>query len=44
MLLNITTLNNIVYEIIEQKKNNKDTKQTKSNTEDEDIWGEAKRK
>lgn len=26
MLLNITTLNNIVYEIIEQKKTNKQTK------------------
>lgn len=32
-----------MYEIIEQKKN-KNTKQTKSNTEDEDTWGEAESK
>lgn len=42
MLLNITTLNNIVYEIIEQKQNKKtkiqtEQMQTKSNTEDEDT-------
>lgn len=45
MLLNITTLNNIVYEIIEQKKKQKlqNKMQTKSNTED-DTWRDKKRK